>query len=225
MKRTRNNNNNQQRSSKGHKIKSLNNISNRVRSIPTTYILPRNTKLYQSVSNKRQYIEKYPLFFANTSNIANIYLSLKPRNICKTFQTTSEQLLIILGRPSTELEKMINFLEYRLRIPIEVCRVFKYLSQIFFGNTDNINDVIKAINFLKNNKKLIKAMINGFNTDITNYILSLKPYHIIEPMYSKLEKYLEQINSFKATSPTTTIMPSRITDRNWDSLFCNLLHL
>ena len=219
MKRTRTNNN-QQMSSNGHKIK-------RVRSIPTTYILPRNTKLYQSVSSRIQLNETYPSFFATTPHIANLYLLLKSGNICKTFQTTSGQRLIILGRPSTELEKMINFLEYRLRIPIEVCRVFKYLSQIFFGNTDNINDVIKAINFLKKNKKLIKAMINGFNTDITNYILFMNPNdgRLMREMYAKLDSYLKKISDFRTAPLTATmrIMPSRITERNWDSLFCNLL--
>lgn len=220
MKRTRTNNN-QQMSSKGHKIK-------RVRSIPTTYILPRNTKLYQSVSSRIQLNETYPSFFATTPHIANLYLLLKSGNICKTFQTTSGQRLIILGEPSTEVERMIEFLESHIpRVPRDYCTVFKSLSQIFFGNTDNINDVIIAINFLKDNKKLIKAMINGFNTDKTNYILFMNPNdgRLMREMYAKLDSYLKKISDFRTDPLTATmrIMPSRITERNWDSLFCNLL--
>ena len=196
--------------------------------------IPINDILYQSYGSMTPENAKYPAFFAITPEVANLYVGISPNSICKIFKNNKDRhILKITGRDTYDstrvpVDRSLNQLIPRIISHIQFSNpeekiIFENILIVFFGQAENIMNVMESITILERHIGFIKNMLNFYNSDL-NRFAGFNPdiNKAGLEMLDTLKKYKDKIIYYQEMNPNMTILPSRTTNRNWDMLFCNI---
>ncbi len=224
-KRRINSKNNSNRNSKQAAIgpsissSSLNNEQSFIYRLEPNTILYHSKKIYGT--NHNETLSKtfsFPIFFTLNIDIAEIYNKVNPGNKCQVYNNNTHKNLLNI---SAKIGNIDNIFSFKTDTRFIHKTIIDSILKIFFGNANNIYEIIQAIYHLKNESlhSEILGLLQYFNRNKKYFAGFLETAYTT--MIKTLDDLLTKINIYRKLK----IIPVRTSERNFDLFLCNLLKL